>query len=108
MKPEDFPYLDRVQFNLGLHFQTPWNERTICPLICCLLTCQKYNEVMRMPERLQTERLVLRKPVMGEARAIFEDWAQDEEVACYLTWCPHRQIAETREFVQHCLAAWAV
>jgi [ribosomal protein S5]-alanine N-acetyltransferase len=61
---------------------------------------------MKMPEQIETERLVLRKPHLGDARAIFEGWAQDQEVTRYLTWSPHQQIEETQEFVQHCLSAW--
>jgi ribosomal-protein-alanine N-acetyltransferase len=61
---------------------------------------------MKMPEQIETERLVLRKPRLDDARAIFEGWAQDPEVTRYLTWSPHQRIEETQEFVQHCLSAW--
>jgi [ribosomal protein S5]-alanine N-acetyltransferase len=59
-----------------------------------------------MPEQLQTERLVLRKPRMDDARPIFEGWAQDQEVTRYLTWRAHRRIEDTQEFIQHCRSAW--
>lgn len=61
---------------------------------------------MKMPEQLQTERLVLRKPRVGDAYAILEGWAQDQEVRRYLTWRPYRRREETQEFIQHCLSMW--
>ena len=59
-----------------------------------------------MPEHIETERLLLRRPRPEDARAIFEGWAQDEEVTRFLTWHPHEQIEQTQEFVQSCLRAW--
>ena len=61
---------------------------------------------MKIPEQLETERLVLRKPRMDDARAIFEGWTQDREVTHYLTWRPHERIEQTQEFVQGCIRAW--
>ena len=61
---------------------------------------------MQMPEQLETERLILRKPHLDDARPIFEGWAQDPEVTRYLTWRLHQQIEETQAFVQSCLLAW--
>jgi [ribosomal protein S5]-alanine N-acetyltransferase len=61
---------------------------------------------MRMPEHLETERLVLRKPRLDDARAMFEGWTQDQEVTRYLTWRPHAQIEQTEQFVQGCIDAW--
>jgi [ribosomal protein S5]-alanine N-acetyltransferase len=61
---------------------------------------------MRMPERIQTERLLLRKPRLDDASAIFEGWAQDQEVTRYLTWHPHQHLEQTLAFVQSCLLAW--
>jgi ribosomal-protein-alanine N-acetyltransferase len=61
---------------------------------------------MKMPEQFETKRLVLRKPRLDDARAIFEGWAQDQEVTRYLTWRPHEQVEQTQEFVQSCIRAW--
>jgi [ribosomal protein S5]-alanine N-acetyltransferase len=68
--------------------------------------CQKYNDGMRMPERIEIERLVLRKPRMDDIFAIFAGWAQDKEVTRYLTWHPHERIEQTQNFVQSCISAW--
>ena len=61
---------------------------------------------MKMPERIETERLILRKLRPDDAPAIFEGWTQDPEVTRYLTWRPHDRIEQTEEFVQSCLIAW--
>ena len=61
---------------------------------------------MKMPEQFETKRLVLRKPRLDDARAIFEGWSQDQEVTRYLTWRPHEQVEQTQEFVQSCIRAW--
>ena len=58
------------------------------------------------PEALETERLRLRKPILGDAEAIFRSYGQDPEVTRYLTWEPNQSIDETREFLRACLAAW--
>jgi RimJ/RimL family protein N-acetyltransferase len=71
-----------------------------------LSNCQKYNDGMKMPERVMTERLILRMPGMDDSPAIFEGWAQDPEVTRYLTWRPHERIEQTQEFVQGCIRAW--
>jgi ribosomal-protein-alanine N-acetyltransferase len=63
---------------------------------------------MRMPEHIETERLVLRKPRLDDARDMFEGWTQDQEVTRYLTWRPHAQIEQTEQFVQSCIDAWQV
>ena len=67
---------------------------------------QKYNDIMKMPERIETERLVLRVPRVDDASAVFAGWAQDKEVTRYLTWHPHQRIEQTKQFVQSCLTAW--
>ena len=40
-------------------------------------------------QRLETERLVLRRFVNEDAAAMYKNWAADEEVTKYLTWPPH-------------------
>lgn len=62
--------------------------------------------MMKMPERIETERLVLRKPYMQDVLLIFNGWAQDIEVTRYLTWRPHQRVTQTQEFVRGCRSAW--
>jgi RimJ/RimL family protein N-acetyltransferase len=61
---------------------------------------------MKPPERIETERLVLRLPSVADAEAIFNSYAQDEEVTRYLIWRPHKNIRETEVFLAGCVAAW--
>jgi RimJ/RimL family protein N-acetyltransferase len=61
---------------------------------------------MRPPEIIETQRLMLRQPVMTDVEAIFTGYAQDAEVAKYLIWRPHENVEETRDFVRRCISAW--
>ena len=61
---------------------------------------------MKPPERIETERLILRKPRMDDSVAIFAGWTRDTEVTRYLTWRPHERLEQTEEFVRGCLLAW--
>lgn len=45
---------------------------------------------------LQTERLVLRPFRLGDAEAMFSNWAHDGEVTKYLTWTPHKSVEKTQ------------
>lgn len=40
-------------------------------------------------QRLETGRLVLRRYVPGDAAAMYQNWASDQEVTKYLTWPTH-------------------
>jgi RimJ/RimL family protein N-acetyltransferase len=51
------------------------------------------------PERLLTERLVLRRPVAEDAGAVFARYAADPEVTRFLSWATHRSIDDTKAFV---------
>jgi RimJ/RimL family protein N-acetyltransferase len=61
---------------------------------------------MRPPETIQTERLTLCKPLMDDARAVFETWAQDPEVTRTMTWRPHEDIDVTRSVLRRMIDAW--
>ncbi len=62
---------------------------------------------MNLPERIETEQLILRKPRMEDAPVIFESYAQDPEVTRYLVWRPHKHVGETEAFLQRCLDVWS-
>jgi ribosomal-protein-alanine N-acetyltransferase len=59
-----------------------------------------------LPRDWSTRRLSLRPPRVDDAEAIFGSWASDANVTRYLTWRPHRSVAETLQFLDGCLAAW--
>jgi len=61
---------------------------------------------MKPPEIIRTPRLILRKPRMDDAPAIFTSYAQDPEVTRYITWQPHNNIEETRRIVELMLKLW--
>lgn len=53
----------------------------------------------KAPERIETARLVLRRPVEDDAEAIFARYAGDREVTRFLSWPTHRSLADTRRFL---------
>ena len=61
---------------------------------------------MKPPERIETERLILRKPCMDDAPAIFSAYAQDLVVTRYMTWRPHKNVEETCRIVELMLKLW--
>ena len=48
---------------------------------------------------LETERLILRRFVEGDAEPMFYNWASREEVTKYVTWFPHKSVEETQQIV---------
>ena len=61
---------------------------------------------MRAPERLETDRLVLRKPLPGDANAIFARYASDREVTHFLGWPRHEVMHQTRAFLELSDTEW--
>ena len=57
----------------------------------------------QLPYTITTPRLKLRSPVIEDAPAIFEQYAQDEEVTKYMTWRSHSNIKTTQKYIQRCL-----
>jgi [ribosomal protein S5]-alanine N-acetyltransferase len=58
------------------------------------------------PERIATERLVLRRPVEADAHDIFVAYAQDPLVTRFLLWRPCTSENTVREFLAACVAGW--
>ena len=58
------------------------------------------------PTRIETARLVLRKPERRDAGTIFHAYAQDLDVTRYLLWRPHASVETTRRFIAECMAGW--
>jgi ribosomal-protein-alanine N-acetyltransferase len=57
-------------------------------------------------ERIETRRLVLRRPRPADAEAIFARYASDAEVTRLLSWPTHRTVADTRAFLEFSDAEW--
>lgn len=47
-------------------------------------------------KRIETEHLVLRRFHIGDERAMFDNWANDDEVTKYLSWPTHSSVDVTR------------
>lgn len=61
--------------------------------------------MVRPPEILSTARLVLRRPSLADAHAVYE-YASDPVVTRFMTWPRHASILESTEFLQTCAPAW--
>lgn len=48
---------------------------------------------------LETERLVLRKFKLSDAKDMFNNWANDDDVTKYITWATHKNIEDTKKVV---------
>lgn len=57
-------------------------------------------------QTIHTERLILRKFTVDDAQAMFENWASDEKVTRYLTWCPHESPEATKQLLELWCAAY--
>ena len=58
------------------------------------------------PDTLETERLLLRRPTMADAPAIFA-YASDPEVTRHMLWPTHRGLADAKEFVGLSAESWS-
>lgn len=57
-----------------------------------------------MDQKIETDRLLLRKFEQSDAKEMFEHWASDEEATKYLTWPPHRSIETVEEHLRLMIA----
>ena len=57
-------------------------------------------------QTIHTERLILRKFTVDDAQAMFENWANDERVTRYLTWCSHELPEATKQLLELWCAAY--
>jgi len=58
------------------------------------------------PERLETARLILRRPTAADADAIFTAYASDADVTRYVGFPRHERIEDTRAFIEFSDAQW--
>ena len=62
---------------------------------------------MKAPERIETIRLVLRRPTIEDAEAVFTRYAGDVEVTKYVGWSRHRSVEHSRMFLRFSEAEWS-
>jgi [ribosomal protein S5]-alanine N-acetyltransferase len=60
----------------------------------------------RAPERLETERLVLRRPTSDDVPEIFDRYASDPEVTRYLSWPRHTSVNDCLMFLDFSDGQW--
>lgn len=58
------------------------------------------------PERIETARLLLRRPQRRDAETIFTRYAHDLEVTRYLAWPRHRALRDTLQFLEFSDTEW--
>lgn len=64
------------------------------------------NATYRLPEEFYTDRFLVRRILPSDADAIFAGWAADLEVVKYLTWRPHAEVSQTREYAERDHREW--
>lgn len=52
--------------------------------------------------RVETDRLILRRLSVDDAEAIYTNWASDNEVTKYLTWPSHQSVEVSRAYANYC------
>jgi RimJ/RimL family protein N-acetyltransferase len=57
--------------------------------------------------RIETERLLLRRPAPDDVQAIFDRYASDVEVTRYLGWPRHTSLDQTRGFLEFSDSEWS-
>ena len=65
------------------------------------------EEILTAPDRQTTARLILRKPRLDDAEAIFLSYATDELVPRYTMWRVHDSVDDTRIYLETCLEEWS-
>ncbi len=61
---------------------------------------------MKAPDRIQTTRLLIRRPRAADAETIFARYAGDREVTKYVGWPIHESVTATRAFLSISDAEW--
>jgi len=61
---------------------------------------------MTTPDTIDTEHLVLRKPILDDADTIIHAYARDPEVTKFLTWRVDQSPAKVQEFLRRVLSCW--
>ena len=55
---------------------------------------------------IETERLILRRFVEGDAEAMFENWASRLDNLTYVTWNPYLNVEQTRNSIGNWVASY--
>lgn len=58
-------------------------------------------------QRLETDRLILRRFVIEDAVAMYQNWASDDEVTKYLTWPTHTNLEVSQSVIKDWINSYA-
>ena len=61
---------------------------------------------MKPPITFETERMILRIPLVSDAQEIFDAYASDPEVARFMLWRVNKTVSEVEGFLKRCQAVW--
>ena len=75
-------------------------DSTVSPFIFAGM--QEHDCAFRNMPVIETQRLVLRKLCMKDARDMFEV-SRDPEVARYVLWRPYTELNESKHYIRHCM-----
>jgi RimJ/RimL family protein N-acetyltransferase len=62
--------------------------------------------LLSIPERIETERLILSRLKYEDAEEIFYSYASKPEATLYVSWATHQSIKETLRFLKYAHEAW--
>lgn len=58
-------------------------------------------------QRIETDRLILRRYKIEDAGAMYKNWASDSEVTKFLTWQPHSSVDVSRSIIEDWLKKYS-
>jgi [ribosomal protein S5]-alanine N-acetyltransferase len=59
-----------------------------------------------IPEKIETERLIIQRLKYEDAEEIFYTYASKPEATRYVAWPTHQSIRDTRNFLNYAVGAW--
>jgi ribosomal-protein-alanine N-acetyltransferase len=62
--------------------------------------------MISLPERIESDRLVMQRLRYEDAEEIFYAYASKPEATRYVSWPTHGSIQDTRHFIRYALSAW--
>lgn len=68
---------------------------------------RRWRLAARAPATMETDRLVLRRPLLEDAPNVFARYASDPAVTRFLGWRPHQTVDDSRLLLSCCDAEWA-
>ncbi|MEW7008586.1 GNAT family N-acetyltransferase [Lentilitoribacter sp. EG35] len=64
------------------------------------------RDVFQPPERIETERLILRKAQASDAAILHDAYMTDPDVPKFMSWKPHTELSKSEWWIDHCIKQW--